>query len=96
MRTWFDEPNARVRLTLRKMKNTELDVTEAVTKRFDQYVPNVNPNPRMELTATKAAEWAVQKPPSLPVKADMYNTTSLLNSYGYKGDRYVVGQGAQI
>lgn len=36
-----DEPNARVRLTLRKMKNTELDVTEAVTKRFDQYVPNV-------------------------------------------------------
>ena len=66
------------------------------SKHIDQYVPNVNPNPRMELTATKAAEWAVQKPPSLPVKMDMYNTTSLLNSYGYKGDSYVVGQGAQI
>jgi hypothetical protein len=37
-----DEPNARVRLTLRKMMTEGgAEVTNAVTKRFDQYVENV-------------------------------------------------------
>ena len=45
------------------------------SKHIDQYVPKVNPNPRMELTMAKQAEWA-QQMPSSGANPAMYQTTA--------------------
>ena len=54
------------------------------SKHIDQYVPKTNPNPRMELTLAKQAEWKLQMPPTAPVVPAMYQTTSLAASMAYK------------
>ena len=44
------------------------------SKHIDKYVPRVNPNPPMELTGIKEAEWAMQAKPSKPVDATSEST----------------------
>ena len=44
------------------------------SKHIDQYVPKVNPNPRMQLTMSKRQGWAEQMGQAGPVDLDMYNT----------------------
>jgi len=47
------------------------------SKHIDQYVPEMEPNPRLLLTGMKEAQWANQIAPQRPTKADMYLTTNL-------------------
>lgn len=54
------------------------------SKHIDQYVPKVEPNPRMELTSAKQAEWATVQ--------DMYKTTALASSMAYAGVKYQMGR----
>ena len=55
------------------------------SKHIDQYVPKANPNPRMELTQAKQAQWAQQMPPTAPTQPNMYQTTAAASSLAYSG-----------
>lgn len=46
------------------------------SKHIDAHVPKTEPNPRMELTSAKQAEWAAHQAPAAPTDPSMYQTTS--------------------
>merc|ERR1719446_1248694 len=46
------------------------------SKHIDQYVPKVEPNPRLQLTGMKEAQWVGQMAPLRPTNAGMYQTTN--------------------
>ena len=54
------------------------------SKHIDQYVPKVDPNPRMVLMTAKQAEWGTAP--------DMYKTTAMASSMAYAGVKYQVGK----
>jgi len=56
------------------------------SKHIDQYVPDVSPNPRMELTMGKQAQWAQQQPAAAP----SYQTTAMASSMAFKGIKTTV------
>lgn len=45
------------------------------SKHIDAFVPLCDPNVRLQLTASKQAQWAGQQSPQLPTGPDMYQTT---------------------
>lgn len=47
------------------------------SKHIDRLVPKTDPNPRTDLMASKAAQWAAETAPKGPIDPSMYQTTHL-------------------
>ena len=48
------------------------------SKHIDQYVPKVNPNPRLALMSTKQEQWVSQSGQKIPYEPSMYDSVSKL------------------